>query len=222
MSVNQGNSNEVNSNQDGVHDNLSEYLDKYSFENYGRPCADFSRECWIEIIDFIAESPVIFDLGCGVGESSFKLATINPDKKIVGIDRSLSRLDRNNHFKEELPKNLFLIRGELLDLIPLIHKHQNGLNIVSIYLLYPNPYPKKHHIKKRFQGNPVAIFLFNIKTQLVFRSNWKLYLEEVQYTCKYYARDSKLITLDADIEPFTPFERKFINSNQKVYELLVH
>jgi tRNA G46 methylase TrmB len=222
MSVNQGNSNEVTSNQSGVHDNLADYLDKYSIENYGRPCANFSRDCWSEILGFVDGDSVIFDLGCGVGESSFKLAKMYSDQKIVGVDRSLSRLDRNNHFKHELPSNLLFVRGELLDLIPLIFKNQDKLNITSIYLLYPNPYPKKHHVKKRLHGNPVAIFLFNIRSQLIFRSNWKLYLEEVQFTANYYSRNSKFTILEDDIEPFTPFERKFMNSNQKVYELLVH
>ncbi len=222
MSVNQGNSNEVLSNQNGIHEKLAEYLDKYSLENYGRPCAQFSRECWSEILDFISGHNVVFDLGCGVGESSFKLSKIYPDSKIVGIDRSLSRLDRKNDFKEQLPKNVLLIRGELLDLIPLIFKDQDKFKIERIYLLYPNPYPKKHHVKRRFQANPVAIFLFNIKSSIVLRSNWLLYLEEIQFTAQYYSRSSTLTQVEIEEDAFTPFERKFIDSGQKVFELVVH
>jgi len=221
MSINQGNSNSVESNQQGVHEHLNDYLEKYSFENYQRPIADFSKVVWGEIISFIGNDPVIFDLGCGVGESSYHLAINNPEIKVVGIDKSISRLDRNNSFKEEIPKNMKLFRGELLDLIPIIYQEQYALDIKSVYILYPNPWPKKHHIKRRFYASPVSIHLFNINACIIKRSNWKLYLEESLVSANFFNRESSGVTI---VEPkvyMTPFEKKFSQSAQTLYELKI-
>jgi tRNA G46 methylase TrmB len=221
MSINQGNSNVVTTNQLGIHENLHEYLEKYTIDNYQRPIASFSYATWEEILTFVGKDQVIFDLGCGVGESSYHLSKAHPKCKIIGIDKSLSRLNRNNDFKEELDSNVRLFRGELLDLIPLIYKNQNALDIKSVYVLYPNPWPKKHHIKRRFHASPVSIFLYGINSELIFRSNWKLYLEEAKYAGKYF--NKRFISLkEIKLETFlTPFEKKFVLSNQAIFELTI-
>jgi tRNA G46 methylase TrmB len=178
---------------------------------------------WDSLIGVIGTSEVIFDLGCGVGESSFHLSRIYPNCKVVGVDKSLSRLERNNSFKSELSTNISLFRGELLDLIPLIYNARKSLKIKKIFVLYPNPYPKKHHIKRRFHGSPVSIFLYGIGADLVFRSNWKLYLEEAQLAGKFFKRNSSSINelIISEEDFMTPFEKKFALSNQPIFELTI-
>lgn len=216
-----GNSKFVMSNQDGPHSDLALILSRYSLDNYQRPVASFSQKLWLEILEFIGNSKVIFDLGCGIGESSVFLYKKYPDCKIIGIDKSLSRIDRKNKFKEDLASNIFLCRGELLDLIPLIYKSQSELKIEKIYLLYPNPWPKKIHVKRRFHANPVAPFLFNIDAEIIYRSNWRTYLEEVEICAKLVnGRDSK-ISLIKNPEFITPFEKKYFDSGQEIYEISV-
>lgn len=218
MEKNLGNSNIVTTNQIGPHEDLMDYLGRYHFDNYQRPLADFSRETWEEIKTWVADTGVIFDLGCGVGESTYYLAKKYPEFKIVGIDRSVDRLDRKNHFKKEKLENILLLRGELLDLIPLMYQDQS-LAIKEIYILYPNPYPKKHHIKRRFHGNPVSIFLFNLHVKITLRSNWKLYLDEFSLAAEFFERKHSGVLEVFKPENITPFETKFVSSGQKVFEL---
>lgn len=215
-----GNSHIITTNQSGVHEDLKAILSRYSLTNYKRPLADFSILLWKEIMQWVQGSEVVFDLGCGVGASSIYLSSQHPEAKIVAIDKSISRLERKNKFKENLPENIRYFRGELLDIIPLIYKAsiEKTLDIKSIYILYPNPYPKNIHIKKRFHGNPVSIFLFNTKVPIILRSNWKLYLEEFSYVGQLFGRESE-IKLIENPEMITPFERKYHNSSQKLYEL---
>jgi tRNA G46 methylase TrmB len=216
----EGNSNIVTTNQDGIHDDLSDIVSKYTFENYKRPIAEFSKEVWTEILDWIDESEVIFDLGCGVGSSSVYLATKYPNIKIVGIDKSFNRLNRKNEFKNSLSHNIRYFRGELLDLIPLIYKGyiDKTIQVHSLYLLYPNPYPKKMHVKRRFHGSPICVFLYNIKVPIILRSNWKLYLEEFKFVGNIFERTSELIKIE-NPDLITPFEEKFYKSGQDIFEL---
>jgi tRNA (guanine-N7-)-methyltransferase len=213
----EGNSNIVTTNQDGIHENLEDIVTKYTFENYLRPPAKFSEDVWSEILNWIGSDEVVFDLGCGIGASCIYLAKKYPTLKIVGIDKSISRLNRKNDFKNNLDKRIKLFRGELLDLIPLIYKNST-IKIHSIYLLYPNPYPKKIHVKKRFHGNPICVFLFNIKAPIILRSNWKLYLEEFAFVGKIFQKKSVLEVIESP-ELITPFEEKFFKSGQELFEL---
>ena len=216
----EGNSNIVTTNQEGIHKNLEDIVSKYSFENYKRPLADFSKEVWGEILTWIGEEEVIFDLGCGIGASSIYLSKKYPNVKVVGIDKSVSRLNRKNAFKNNLNHNIKLFRGELLDLIPLIYKDYKSkmINIHSIYLLYPNPYPKKIHVKRRFHGSPICIYLYNIKLPIILRSNWKLYLDEFSFVGNLFQRSSVIEKVE-NPELITPFEEKFYRSGQDIFEL---
>ena len=153
------------------------------------------------------------------------LAKENPGSVVVGIDKSVSRISRKNLFKENQLQNVKIVRGELLDLIYLIYqsKSANEINIQEIYIYYPNPYPKKIHVKRRFHGNPIVPFIFGLDVSIYMRSNWKLYLEEFLFVSKLYNRnnsENSLKKVDISI-PITPFERKFIDSQQDIFELVI-
>lgn len=212
----------VTTNQDGIHDDLELIYSKQNL-NYQRPIADFSKETFLEIVDKIGQKQVIFDFGCGVGQSTYKIAQDNPECIVIGIDKSISRLDRNNHFKKDPQLNAYLFRGELLDLIYLVYKayEDKKIRIKSLYFLYPNPWPKKIHVKRRFHGNPIAPFIYNIKVPIILRSNWKLYLEEFSFCSKLYERIPNNITRVNVEVPLTPFEKKYHDSGQEIYELIV-
>lgn len=212
----------VTTNQNGIHEDLIEINERYNL-NYQRPISDFSHDTFKEIFRFINGSKVIFDFGCGVGASTFWLANKYPDLAIVGIDKSISRLERKNEFKKDIPANALLIRGELLDLIYLIYleRHKDKLDIHSIYILYPNPWPKKMHVKRRFHANPIAPFIYGLDCPLILRSNWKVYLEEFALVAKHYGRENIELNLVKEVENITPFEKKYNESQQLIFELVV-
>ncbi len=212
----------VTTNQNGIHDDLKLIVSKQSLI-YQRPIADFSIEIFNDIQEITKGKKIIFDFGCGVGESTYKLALRNPEYFVVGIDKSISRLDRKNRFKQEIVENMLLVRGELLDLIYLIYKayKSQDMQIHVLYFFYPNPWPKKIHVKRRFHGNPIAPFIYSIDVPIILRSNWKLYLEEFSFVSALYKRQSQKIKTLEVIDALTPFERKYTDSAQEVYELTV-
>lgn len=214
----------VTTNQEGIHDDLQKIYQRYTL-NYQRPIADFSKATYQEIKSCAQDLQIIFDFGCGIGESTYHLAKSNPDSVVIGIDKSLSRLERKNIFKKEHIENMHLFRGELLDLIFLIFRgyQTNELKIKKMYFLYPNPWPKKIHVKRRFHANPIAPFIFGINVPIVLRSNWKLYLEEFIFMANLFERSKhELKQIDVDHQgALTPFERKYTQSDQPVYELIV-
>ena len=46
------------------------------------------------------------------------------------------------------------------------------------YLLYPNPWPKKKHLQRRWHGHPVFPSILELGGELELRTNWKIYADE--------------------------------------------
>jgi tRNA (guanine-N7-)-methyltransferase len=89
------------------------------------------------------------------------------------------------------------------------------------YILYPNPYPKAEHFKRRWHGHPCFPFLAKLSRQIELRSNWSLYLDEFAQawellTGNRYERK----TLEVS-QPLTLFEKKYTESGQDVFSLVV-
>jgi tRNA G46 methylase TrmB len=53
-----------------------------------------------------------------------------------------------------LKKNAILLRAELSDFFSLV-AYESDWIVHSHYLLYPNPYPKAKHLKRRWHGHPI-------------------------------------------------------------------
>lgn len=217
------NSKIVTSDQQGPHEDLIKIISKYSTENYQRPPATFSLKLMDEILPIFEKyKRIILDTGCGTGQSSYHLAQNNPDCFVLGLDKSISRVDRNNQFKmDKSISNYKIYRAELLDMWPLIFQHSKNANwnIVKQCLYYPNPWPKKKAIKRRWQASPVIPFICSIKSEIEIRSNWKIYLEEMKISLEYFTKKEFFIESINPKNPISLFEKKYQISGQELYSI---
>lgn len=178
---------------------------------------------------------VILDSGCGTGKSSATLAARNPDIPVIGIDRSFVRLSRNAQFRQEdddhectsTHRNLIFVRADLIDFF-ILTLNQKRWIIHSHYLLYPNPYPKSKHLKRRFHGHPILPVILALGGHLVLRSNWFVYLREFELALnairgKYFIGTkfdySCLAVPLIALHPVSNFERKYSLAQLPLYEL---
>lgn len=159
-------------------------------------------------------SGLILDSGCGVGLSTRHLAQAFPTHLVIGVDRSADRLSRDHG---ALPNNALLVRADLCDFWRLAL--EEGWQPDRHYLLYPNPYPKAGHLKKRWQGHPVFPTMMALGGQLELRSNWDVYVQE-------FALATAIVTgcpvPDVDLHSpngqfLTPFEKKYHDSGQTLW-----
>lgn len=215
-------SNNVWSDQDGINKNLLKTLTRYDQDEYMRPIADFSLRAFIEIMDKVesfGSKEIVLDICCGTGESSFYHAKTYPNNLVIGVDKSISRLTRNNEFKKDIPDNLLLIRADVLDLYYLFYKAVlNGqIKVVKQFILYPNPWPKAKHYKRRFSANPITPFIFKLGCDIELRSNWKTYLDEFCYAAEYFQYKRCSVEIYKPEVLISAFERKFFNSEHNLY-----
>ncbi len=214
------NSKVVKSLQDGVHENLEKKLKRYNLQNFTRPKRSFSDNNLNQIISWLGGDSFILDLGCGVGESSYDLSSKNPGVKVLGVDKSISRISRKNEFKTENP-NVLLIQDDMFDLIPLLYKELKN-KVLSVFIFYPNPWPKKSQLQRRIHANPIAPFLFELSKSFVLRSNWKIYLDEFSKSYEFFKGTKSQTKKITNLKSFiTPFEKKYYLSGQDIFELKI-
>lgn len=159
--------------------------------------------------------PLVLDAGCGTGRSSLNLARLYPDCSVIGVDRSAARLGRG---PAEMPDNLLLIRANLEDFWRLAR--QAGWQLQRHYLLYPNPYPRKQQLARRWHAHPVFPDLLALGGRLECRSNWQVYLQEMQRVMAATGQGATIDQLAPDSSPLTPFETKYAASGQTLWRLV--
>lgn len=169
------------------YDTLKKIVSKHclSLNTYlrNRPIAEHTKQAFHIAKEFVESHPqskIILDSGCGTGRSTLLLSEMYPDYVVIGIDRSLARLNRNavyrTTFQEMIESNnddanisddssvlaittpdrpnLLIIRAELSNFWRCAIDSGWSTLIHTHYLLYPNPYPKKSRLKSRWHAHP--------------------------------------------------------------------
>ncbi|NTS75663.1 SAM-dependent methyltransferase [Catenovulum sp. SM1970] len=214
--MSEGNSRVIESNQDGIHEDLTDIVNKHFATKFLKPFAEHTKQAFAEVEAQLASKsmPIIFDSCCGVGDSSRALANLYPNHWVVGIDKSADRLSRERDNNE--PDNLILARADLNDFYRLAV--QANWQVDKHFILYPNPWPKSAHVKRRWHGSAVFPEIIKLGKTIELRSNWKLYLEEFAYALKLAGMDSELKPYQFETA-ITPFEQKYHNSGQPLWQL---
>ena len=213
----------VESNQHGLHKQLRQTVEKHLQHTFQRPIADHNKLAFDNIQAWINERdrPFIIDSYCGVGESTLRIAKQHPETLVIGIDKSSYRLNKHeNIFSAGAADNYQLVRADVDDFWRLAQ--QAGWQPIKHFLLYPNPWPKSVHLKRRCHGSPLFPTLLALGGALTLRSNWSTYLEEFNTALIIAGHPEGEIENLSITEPMTPFERKYSQSGQTIWQLHCH
>ena len=213
-------SSNVESNQTEVHDKVGEIVQKHWRTQFQKPIAEHNQRAYQQAIAAINKPSIIFDSGCGNGNSTLKLAAQYPDSFIIGIDKSLSRLtqqaDKSCHSLNN--RNFILIRADLIDFWRLAANDKIAL--LRHFILYPNPWPKKNHLKRRWHASPLFKTIVALGGQLEIRSNWPRYIDEFStaLTTQRFTSQKKLLEIHND-QWLSDFEKKYHKSQHSLWQL---
>jgi tRNA G46 methylase TrmB len=213
------NSSPVNSNQENrPHRRLQEIVARHLAQPFLKPVTaynqaafNFSMDAW----HVAGKPPLILDAGCGVGLSTYHLAIRFPDHFVIGVDQSAHRLSRIPDWNGRLPENCVRIRADLTDYWRLLHA--TGIATARQYLLYPNPWPKAAHVRRRWHAHPVFPVMAMIGGIFECRSNWPVYIEECASALTAVGAVNIEYGRYAPSEIMTPFERKYLASGHEVW-----
>lgn len=215
----QGNSSPVRSRQYTSHVRLDEIVRRHLEMTWQAPVHSHTARALDPLLYELADEPrpVVLDSGCGDGRSTQRLAYRFPDHVVVGLDRSAARLQKLAPGGLLHRGNLWLIRAEIADAWRLIA--DAGVQVSHHYILYPNPWPKPTHVRRRWHAHPVFPWLLVLGGLLELRSNWSVYVREFDRALFLAGRDSALDLVAEDEPPLTPFERKYRDSGHTLWRL---
>lgn len=222
----------VSGQVESIHPLLTDTVRKHLQHPYQRPVQSYNQAAMDDLVQHwgtMGKPAMVLDSGCGTGASTRNLSRYFPDHLVIGIDQSRHRLARSGvthqFFKET---NYCLIRADLVDCWRLLRQLQ--LPVSHHFILYPNPWPKKKHLQRRWHGHPVFADLIRLSPRLELRSNWKSYVDEFDQAIAVAMdegvneqfKSTGTQPLQTDHGDFlTPFEKKYALSGQTLYRLTV-
>jgi tRNA (guanine-N7-)-methyltransferase len=152
--------------------NLSLFSDplwkQYSITPAGYPIS------FVEI--FGNTHPVTLEIGFGMGDSLFQQATHHPNQNYIGIEvyrtgiaALLSKLANSSL------KNIRIIEG---DAVEILSQWINNYSVHTLQVLFPDPWPKKRHHKRRLIQSTFIQLVYNkliLGGYLYLATDWEHY-----------------------------------------------
>ncbi len=183
---------------------LPKRLRHHTSANYYIPYAELKKipDNYPPLIDKInwseyfadGESPDILDVGCGKGKLLLDLAEIEPSKNILGIEvRHLITQWLGRVIKGENIPNAAVLWYSVVNGLPFI---ATG-SIEKVLYLFPDPWPKKKHHKRRAFNKPVLNEFHRI------------------------LRNDGMLYLATDVEQVHEYHLELLDANKGLFEFLL-
>lgn len=210
----------VQSNQASVHEQLPAVVAKHAATIFRKPVSAVNLEAFTASIaawKAHGGAPLILDAGCGVGLSTRKLAQAFPGGFVIGVDQSAERLSRNIRWAGDLPKNFITVRADLIDYWRLMLS--KSIYPQQHYLLYPNPWPKKSQLGRRWHGHAIFPVIVALGGRIECRSNWKIYIDEFASSLQQLSAGAvhSEAHRSTPTDALTPFEAKYAASGHALW-----
>lgn len=96
---------------------------------------------------FPEPTELTLEIGCGHGHWLVGYAEANPDKTCLGVDLIGDRIERATRKAERAGQGTALfLRAEAFEVLDQMPEH---VELVDVFILFPDPWPKKRHWKNR-------------------------------------------------------------------------
>ena len=212
----------VTSNQTGPHKNIQLLVERHLQSHFQQPIAQHNQSAYESLLDRVGNRKLIIDSGCGTGKSTLILAKAHPEAFVVGVDKSFHRIQIANtkaveDTESSSQSNYHFVRSDLTDFYRLAAK--TGIKLYKHYILYPNPWPKKQHLQRRWHGSPVFKDILALGGYLELRSNWPIYIKEFALALDVVKLPSSISELSVNENSISDFEEKYHASNHRLWQL---
>ena len=146
------------------------------------------------------------------------MASQFPEKNFLGVERLLGRV-RKVLWKSEKNSlsNLKVLRLELSYTVEWLLPDQCASRI---HLLFPDPWPKKKHHKRRMINQnfcEALVRILNKDGEFLFKTDHQEYFEESMCTLQNFSLLDYVPWDKEDYYPVTDFEKIWTNEGKKIY-----
>ncbi len=170
-------------------------------------------------------NPLNLEVGFGVGNFLIEMAIREPDENFIGIDfyhkgirKVITRIGRY-----QVP-NIRIVYGDAKEKLPILF---NEAELSRVYINFPDPWPKKKHHKRRLIK---PAFIKNLAAKLKPGGEIHIATDYEPYAIEIleFFEAEPLLTNKSGYRTFlaqkegtpqTKYEKKFINSGEKIFYL---
>ncbi len=159
---------------------------------------------------------LVIEIGFGDGATLIESALKNPDKNFIGIEVYDSGLGQClNEIDKHKIKNIRLIYG---DAVEVFEQFITKKSVEKINILFPDPWPKKRHHKRRLINKR---FLALLSKSLINKgivnvsTDWEDYAQQIELTFK---ESNQFKEIKSELRDFkTKFEKRGIKLGHKIF-----
>lgn len=197
---------------------LAELWPRYGLEP-GDDTVDFT-------LLFGQDAPVILEIGFGNGESLATIAETHPKNNYIGIE--VHRPGAGSLLLRLEERDIGNVRVVSQDASEVLQKNIADASLASVYLFFPDPWPKKKHHKRRLlQPGFAQLIRRKLTIGGIFHmaTDWQDYAEYMMTVMSAAegftneAGDGNYSTRPA-YRPETKFERRGLNRGHGVWDLV--
>jgi tRNA (guanine-N7-)-methyltransferase len=162
-------------------------------------------------------APLQVDLGCGDGSFLCELASQNPDRNFLGVERLVGRVAKACCKSARLT-NVRVLNVESAYAVRYLLPEASA---ETFYLFFPDPWPKRRHRRRRIVTTP---FLDSIHRALTADGVLRIATDESDYfneIQRLVREHSGFTIVDAEeiALPMTKFERRFVGAGAPIHRL---
>lgn len=96
---------------------------------------------------FSGHRSCVLEIGCGHGHYLAAYAQAHPDQRCLGIDLVSKRIEKSLRKADvRALKNLHFMKAEIDEFLECLPE---GISFDAVFMLFPDPWPKKRHHKNR-------------------------------------------------------------------------
>lgn len=170
---------------------------------------------------FTTEAPLEVDLGCGDGSFLLSMAGHHPERRFLGVERLLGRVRKVCRKADRLGlRNVKVLRLDARYTVEwLLPEH----SVSRLHLLFPDPWPKARHHKRRLLNQPFLDALATVLVpggELLFKTDHADYFE---WAGEQLAESPHFTRLDwpddAFFCPRTDFEEQWRGEGRSIHRL---
>ncbi len=159
---------------------------------------------------------LVIEIGFGDGAALIESALKYPDKNFIGIEVYDSGLGQClNAINQHKIKNIRLIYG---DAVEVLKQFITKKSVEKINILFPDPWPKKRHHKRRLINKR---FLALLSKSLINKgivnvsTDWENYAQQIELTFK---ESNQFKEIKSELRDFkTKFEKRGIKLGHKIF-----
>lgn len=169
-------------------------------------------------------APVVLEIGCGMGETTTRIAQENPNTDYIGVEVHSPGV--GSLLKQAHAADLTNLRVLQHDAVEVVRERIAPGTLAGIHIFFPDPWPKKRHHKRRLiQPAFVSLLASRLRADgyLHCATDWEEYAQ--QMLAVLLAEPSLSNTAEGfaprpAYRPLTKFERRGLKLGHGVWDVL--